>query len=247
MGADTPTTIAFAVPTWPTTRVTAYILGSMAEVPEYLLERSRARRAALGLSTGGPPPASTGTDAAASDAGGATPILAAASAAPVLAAAAPAGLARSEPAPSPLDNLPAYAREPGRRTGIPAWMMPILLLLPLWAIVYMGSFGEASSASASGPNGAEIFQKCAVCHGAKGGGGGTGPKLAGEVTLTFPTEADHIAFVKAGSGPIKGQPYGDPNRPGGQHIAKSGGMPAWATQLSEEEIAAVVKFEREGL
>jgi mono/diheme cytochrome c family protein len=96
--------------------------------------------------------------------------------------------------------------------------------------------------------GAQVFAKnCSPCHGAQGEGG-VGPKLAGgEAKLTFPNEADHIAWVDTGSAPHKGQPYGDPNRPGGQHVAKSGGMPPFKGTLTDTEIKNVVSFERDGL
>jgi mono/diheme cytochrome c family protein len=127
-------------------------------------------------------------------------------------------------------------------------MMPVILLLPLWAIIYLGAFGESSTAA--GPRtGAQIFQQagCVNCHGAQGQGG-VGPQLAGgQVSKTFPNQADQEAFVHTGSSGIKGQPYGDPAREGGQHIAKSGGMPSFAGQLTDEEITAVVTYEREGL
>jgi mono/diheme cytochrome c family protein len=128
-------------------------------------------------------------------------------------------------------------------------MMPVILLLPLWAIVYLGAFGESSKAS--GPaSGSEIFHViagCQNCHGAQGQGG-VGPQLAGgEVSKTFPNEQDQIDFVTKGSATLKGQPYGDPAREGGQHIAKSGGMPTFGGQLTAEEIKAVVEFERSGL
>lgn len=131
-------------------------------------------------------------------------------------------------------------------------MMPVLLLLPLWGIMYMGAFGERE---ATGPltqvqEGQIVYTQkggCASCHGA-GGGGGVGPKLSsGESELTFLTAEEQVEFVKAGSSPIKGQPYGNPARPGGQRIAKSGGMPTFGGQLTDEEIAAVVAYEREGL
>jgi len=127
-------------------------------------------------------------------------------------------------------------------------MYPVLAVLPLWAIVYLGAFGTTGSANAA-PNGAAVYQKagCVGCHGAKGEGG-VGPKLTGgEAKLTFPNEADHIAWVETGSGPKKGQPYGDPNRPGGQHVDKTGAMPAFKGQLTDAEIAAVVTYEREQL
>lgn len=131
-------------------------------------------------------------------------------------------------------------------------MMPVLLILPLWAIVYMGTFGERASSGPKTPEeiGTEVFTKagCGSCHGTSGGGG-VGPKLAGgEVALTFPDAKAQEDFVKHGSDPIKGQPYGNPNRPGGQHVAKSGGMPTFGKEfggkLTDEEIAAVVLHER---
>jgi mono/diheme cytochrome c family protein len=126
-------------------------------------------------------------------------------------------------------------------------MMPVLLVLPLWAIVYMGAFTTQSSAGGA-LSGAEIFRaNCVTCHG-PAGEGGVGPKLAGgEVAKTFPDAAAQVDFVSKGSSAVKGQPYGDPARPGGQHIANTGGMPAWAGPLTTAEIQAVVQFEREGL
>jgi mono/diheme cytochrome c family protein len=140
--------------------------------------------------------------------------------------------------------VPVFDRGP--RSGVPFWMMPVIVLLPLWAIVYMGSFGQRGGEVNPAAQGAALFQSagCGGCHGSSGGGG-VGPKLSGgEVNLTFPDAAAHIEFVKQGSGPVKGQPYGDPNRPGGGHVAKTGGMPAFAGQLSDAEIAAVVEYER---
>src|SRR5205807_6475742 len=123
--------------------------------------------------------------------------------------------------------LPVYVTDPGPRSGIPYWMMPVLLILPLWGIVYMGAFGEHASSHAVATPQQLFVTNCAVCHGAAGQGG-VGPKLqGGEAKLTFPDPAAHIAWVESGSASVKGQPYGDPNRPGGQHIAASGGMPAF--------------------
>ncbi|MDQ3898675.1 MAG: cytochrome c, partial [Actinomycetota bacterium] len=134
------------------------------------------------------------------------------------------------------------------RSGIPTWMMPVLLVLPFWAIVYMGAF--AAPKSAGGPRtGAQVYAAagCGSCHGPTGGGG-VGPKLAGgETKLTFPNEEDHIKWVTEGSAPSRGKSYGDPNRPGGPRPAASGGMPAFGGQLSPEEIRAVVQYEREQL
>ncbi len=67
--------------------------------------------------------------------------------------------------------------------------------------------------------------------------------------LTFPDPQDHIDWVREGSALVgDGNPYGDPERPGGQHIAgETAGrlMPPFGESLSEEEIVAVVRYERE--
>ena len=126
----------------------------------------------------------------------------------------------------------------------------VLFVLPFWAIVYTGAFGTNKSQAALTPlqQGAQVFAKnCSTCHGSQGEGG-VGPKLAGgEAKLTFPNVADHIAWVESGSAPKKGQPYGDPGRPGGQHIAKTGGMPGFKGTLGDPQISAVVTYERDGL
>jgi mono/diheme cytochrome c family protein len=144
-------------------------------------------------------------------------------------------------------TLPVAHVESGPRNGVPMWMMPVLLVLPFWGMIYMGSFAKPK---VTGPaTGAQIFVKagCGSCHGATGGGG-VGPKLAGgEAKLTFPNEEDHIAWVSEGSAPSKGKSYGDPGRPGGARPAASGGMPAFKGQLSPEEIKLVVEYERDRL
>src|SRR6188474_2303350 len=86
----------------------------LTEVPEYLLRRSRERREALGLDTGG------GDAPAASDA---PPPASGPAAAPAVAATGPAAPAVSEPEPSP-PAPPTYVAPAGPRSGIPAWMFP---------------------------------------------------------------------------------------------------------------------------
>ncbi|HEX3394080.1 MAG TPA: cytochrome c [Acidimicrobiales bacterium] len=220
----------------------------MTEVPEYLLRRSKERREALGLlpegtsAADGPAPAATPAEATAAP----TPGSGSEPAAPGTPAPEPA--AAPAAAVTPVEELPTYLPQKGPKSGIPVWMYPVLAALPLWAIVYLGAFGTTGNANAA-PVGSAVYAKagCVGCHGAKGEGG-VGPALAGgEAKLTFPNEADHIAWVETGSAPHKGQPYGDPNRPGGAHVAKSGGMPAFKGQLTDAEIKAVVTYERDQL
>lgn len=213
----------------------------MAEVPDHLLQRSAARRAAL---SGGEAPGTEVAPAAAS--GESAPSAASAP------AAAPAKLTPTEPAfIEPVDRVAFERIAEVRKRRIPAWAMGVLAVLPLWGLLYVGAFG-ARGGEESAPVGSSIFgNNCASCHGATGGGG-VGPKLAGgEAKLTFPDQPtgrdDHIAWVTNGSGGVKGKGYGDPNRPGGQHIATTGGMPAFGGKLSPEEIDAVVDYERDGL
>ena len=214
----------------------------MTEVPEYLLERSRQRRAALGL-PGGEAPASDG-GASAAPAAPATGVATADTppAGPQPSAATTATAVITEPVPA------VQQIDTGPRSGIPVWMMPVLLILPFWAMVYMGAFAEPEAAA--GPRtGAQIYVSagCGSCHGPTGGGG-VGPRLAGsETKLTFPDVEDMITWVAEGSAPKRGESYGDPNRPGGPRPPASGGMPAFKGQLTPEEITTVVEYIREEL
>jgi len=146
------------------------------------------------------------------------------------------------------EPVPVAKVDTGPRSGIPAWMMPVLLVLPFWAMVYMGAFAEPEAAE--GPRtGAQVYVAagCGACHGATGGGG-VGPRLAGgESKLTFPDEADQIAWIENGSAASRGRSYGDPARPGGARPPASGGMPSFKAQLTPEEIIAVVAYTRDRL
>ena len=195
----------------------------MTEVPEHLLQRSRERRAALGLG-GGEPGAAPSTEVAETAAAAPAPTAAAAAAAPAEAPAA-------APAPEPEPAMPTP------RPRVPVWAMPVLVLLPIWAVIYSGAFGERGEAAAPSQGQVLYQSNCASCHGA-GGGGGTGPAL-GAVTETFPEFADHVAWVTGGSAPVRGETYGANNSG-----PASGGMPAFGGSLSEEEIILVVCHER---
>lgn len=202
----------------------------MAEVPEHLLERSRARRAALGLG-GGDAPAEGSAPAAT------TPAPAAEGGEPAATSAAPAAalpVIEPEPAPEPVVRP---------RQRVPRFVLPVLVMLPFWAILYAGAFGERQTEEALTPAqlGEQLYsaQGCAGCHGS-GGEGGVGPALA-DVEKTFPEIADHMAWIKGGSQSVGvGNPYGDP---AAGRVAK-GGMPAFSS-LSDEELEALATYERE--
>lgn len=211
----------------------------MTEVPDHLLQRSRERRAALG---GTSAPAAAPAGGGGDDAGGG-----ASTAAAVPAAAAAPAVVEYVPPPPPPPNVQAALD----RKKLPRWMAGVGAVTVLWAFIYAGVL-FAPAATITDPvvaEGQHIYEtNCASCHGAAGQGG-SGRPLRDAVTLTFPDIADHIAFVADGS-PAEGTPYGDPGAVGGQHIARSQGfgtMPAWRDVLTEEEILAVVRYEREVL
>jgi mono/diheme cytochrome c family protein len=81
----------------------------------------------------------------------------------------------------------------------------------------------AAVEAAGGVDGATVFgDNCAVCHGGDGSGG-IGPRLAGgRVVTVYPDPADQVAVVTNGRA----------------------GMPAFAEQLTPDEIAAVVEYTR---
>lgn len=80
---------------------------------------------------------------------------------------------------------------------------------------------------------------CSTCHGNRGQGG-TGPALT-EVDLDFPACSDHIEWVHLGSDKWRranGDTYGARDKP------IQGGMPSMEDRFDDDEIAAVVLFER---
>ena len=82
---------------------------------------------------------------------------------------------------------------------------------------------------------------CAGCHGA-GGGGGVGPAFTGgALYTTFPTCADHTKWIQLGSANWQsevGPTYG------AEETVSIGGMPGFQGKLTEDELYAVVVFER---
>jgi mono/diheme cytochrome c family protein len=202
------------------------------EIPEHLLARSRAARSKAAGGTG---------ESAASEAPKAAEASASEPGTEVATAAAAAPAVVEEPAAP----LPPYIEAAKRRPRVPKFAIPVLASLPVWALLYAGTLTTpAGPADPELAMGQQVYAaNCASCHGSNGEGG-TGRPLA-DVVKTFPTKADQILWVHLGS-PDKGTPYGDPslNRTAGQggYTTK---MPAFRDVLSNEQIAAVVRYERE--
>ncbi len=221
----------------------------MVEVPEYLLERSRQRRAELtGESPAGGEAASSSAAAAAPSNGVAVPAQAAAT--PTLAPIPPAA---PEPPPRP---DPPYVQAAHTRKRMPYWAASVMVFLPVWAIFYVGMLEPPDSDElVLAANGAAVYSTCASCHGADGGGAATGRQLSdGEVLLTFGAKPDfdglahQLSWVYLGTAGTKRlgmDNYGDPDRPGGQRETGSyaNGMSGFAN-LSLEDLVSVVYYER---
>ncbi len=100
--------------------------------------------------------------------------------------------------------------------------------------------GVSSSASAAAPgaNGATVFsQNCSTCHGAQGQGmPGAFPPLANNPFVTGNPSQVITTVLNGRSGPltVNGQKY-------------DGTMPAWKSQLSAPDIAAVITYIRSSL
>jgi mono/diheme cytochrome c family protein len=200
------------------------------EVPEHLLQRSKAarQRAAGGGGEGGDASAGAGAASTAVEpAAGSEVAPAAAAAVPVV----------------PEKPVPPYVAAALRRPKIPKYALTVLAALPVWALVYAGSMVTSAPSDPLFEEGQRVYvAQCSGCHGA-GGGGGTGRPL-NEVVSVFPTNEDHIAWIENGS-PAAGTPYGDPAV---GRISGSGGfttpMPGFKDTLSAEQIAAVAYYER---
>ena len=218
----------------------------MVEVPDYLLQRSRERRAEL---TGDEP----------SDGGEAAPGAPAATPAPVAAAvpapAAPAPIAEAAPPPPPEPD-PPYVQAANERKRMPYWAMSVMAFLPLWAIFYVGMLEPPDSDElVLADNGATVYSTCASCHGADGSGTATGRQLNdGELLLTFGSApgfdglAHHLSWVYLGTAGTKRLGlgfYGNPDRPDGQREVDSfaSGMSGFSN-LSLEDLVSVVYYER---
>jgi cytochrome c553 len=223
------------------------------EVPEHLLKRSRDRRAALGL--GGGDGGGAGGDAAASTSEPGREVQAAAS----TAAARPAAITPAEATIEPAKPRPAYVQASLNRKKIPLWVMPVLAVLPLWAIVYVNTLSKPRTTIPSQLDAgtAAYATKCSSCHQADGSGGNGRPLYAaadGGVVATFPNIVGQLEFVWLGSqltaSPVgsKGTPYGSADRKPSQHTTLSyngNPMPTFKGTLTQTELLEIVRHERE--
>ena len=124
------------------------------------------------------------------------------------------------------------SRTPRARRG--AFVGLVVVVVALAAGCGGGSGGESSGPprpSGAQAGGAQLLQGwrvyatyCARCHGLKGEGG-IGPRLAGRVESRYPNVEDQMQVVRDGRA----------------------AMPAWSGTLSDDQIDAVVRYEREVL
>lgn len=193
---------------------------------------------------------------------------------PVTRSPVPAEVTAAEAAGLPeVITVPTAGIRERTNLAIPRWLAAVMLIIPAFALFALGGSatgecGEATelstnvitgqvvncdgtefTGSGAGGGGADfiamgedVYQNvanCDGCHGAQGQGG-AGPPFAGVVT-TFGSCVDHIEWVTLGSDGFRGEgrsTYGDTDKP----IA--GGMPPFGPSLTEEQLAAVVAFER---
>lgn len=223
---------------------------TVTEVPDFLLERSRSRRVALGLLDDDGAAAAGGGD---TGGGGVAAAASGPTTADLVAAAKAAAKLETQPEP---EADPVWVEAAKSRNKIPMWVLPIVFFLPLWAFVYVKLTEEPPEAISALNEGATVYAtSCAACHvgdGSGTSGGGIGrPLFNGEVLLTFPElDESMISWLDTGTAGIgNGNVYGDPNRAGGAHIAGElgGAMPGFTDSLNEHQIYSVARYIRESL
>ena len=210
----------------------------MTEIPEHLLKRSKqARQKATGV-----------VDETVADAPQAAPTESAnapavvGDAAPQVKAPVPLPEVDAPPPPPPEDPWVTLAKD---RQKIPVWVMPILLFLPIWLILYVGTLEAPDQEEGVLFEGGEIYaEHCASCHG-NGGGGGIGPAFTnGAIHETFNDVEAQVAWVVHGTAGYQAAgiaTYGDQDTPVGDGGAQ---MPAFGDTLTAEELILAVMFER---
>jgi mono/diheme cytochrome c family protein len=156
--------------------------------------------------------------------------------------------ARYQKPPPGYDEAREYIKtviERGRTDGI----LGVGVDMPTWGSEYGGPLVDQQIEDlinyiesvqgvevAEGASGEQIFgQFCSPCHGPAGSGGTAPAMTGGAEQRQFPNIEDHIAFVKSGSS--AGQPYGTSG-------TGTGAMPPHEGTLTDEQIRAVVEYER---
>ncbi len=210
----------------------------MTEIPEHLLKRSRDAKRAMGLDV----PAEAGAAPAQAAAASANAPAVAGAAAP--AAGAPVPIPASAP-PPPEPPKSEWIANAESRKKIPYWVMPVLLFLPVWLIMYVGTLEAPPSEDGVLYEGGQVYaENCASCHGA-GGGGGVGPGFNnGAIIETFASFEDQVAWIVHGTqGYLDAgrETYGDTNKPLGGTGAN---MPNFGEPLEAGEVMWATFYER---
>ncbi len=211
----------------------------MTEIPEHLLKRSKERKAAL---AGEAAPADDSTG----DAAPAVPEPAAAAPVPAAAASVP----DVAPEPEPPARVAPYVEAAQTRKKLPYWIVPVLLTLPVWGLMYVGTLERVPQGLTGLLGEGEVLYVeagCSGCHGAEGGGG-IGPAFAdGEVHTTFTSIEDQVVWIAKGSSLVgTGNNYASADSIRERPVA--GQMPGYGSEsanpLTAEELLAVTIYER---
>ena len=123
--------------------------------------------------------------------------------------------------------------------------MPVLLFLPIWLIMYVGTLEEPTRQEGVIYEGGLVYaENCASCHGGEGGGG-VGPAFSdGAIIETFSLLESQVAWVVHGTQGYADagfSTYGDTNK---QLAGTGANMPAFGAELTAEEVVLSVLYER---
>jgi mono/diheme cytochrome c family protein len=172
-----------------------------------------------------------------------------------------------EPFEEQPEEEPAFV---GAGSGLPRWLLTLFVIVPAFAIGYAAFFPNGPNCGDAGrlavdpvtglavncdgtaygeritdflAIGAENYAVCAGCHGAGGSGSGAGPAFTGGALLaTFPEGQCelHVEWVSIGTNAWPDSTYGANDKP----VGGFGVMPGFGNILSDEELRAVVLYER---
>ena len=168
---------------------------------------------------------------------------------PAAAAAPTPAVAAAEVVPATPDPVPPWVEAAETRKKIPVWAVPVLAMLPLWAVIYAVTL-DTPTPTELGPleAGAEVYvdKGCAGCHGATGGGSGAIPALAGEdnVAKVFTRPADQVTWVALGTAGYRAAGLDTYGTDGAKTVGAAGTMPPWMDSLTAAELMDVVLHER---